>query len=201
VPTAQVLPPVVPGFRRLPVTRPDLTAARRLVGEAGSVGAAVTLWGHTTAPAPALTDYMAGVLRRLGFRVTVRLLPKPLLLSTLGMRSTRSQIGYARWQQDLPDGQDWFGLLLHGREVRVRDTLNYARLDDPGVNDLIDRAASTADPAARAAAWTDVEQAVARLAPWVPVANTVRTDVTSRRVRGYVAHQTYGFLWAQASVD
>jgi hypothetical protein len=36
-------------------------------------------------------------------------------------------------------------------------------------------------------------------APWVPLANTIRTDVTSPRVRGYVYDQTFGFLWMMAS--
>ena len=37
-----------------------------------------------------------------------------------------------------------------------------------------------------------------RLAPWAPYANSVRADITSSRVRGYVAHQLYGFLWIRA---
>jgi peptide/nickel transport system substrate-binding protein len=199
-PTAQVLPPSVPGFRRRPVPRPDLRAARTLVRRARATGARVRVWGHNLEPSPAVTRYLADVLRRLGFVVTVRILDKPTLLTTLGDRRTRAQIGYARWSQTLPDGADWFGLLLDGRRLRTSGNLNYSYIDDPELNRLIDRAERTADPRRRAAAWDAVERAVAARAPWAPFANSVRVDVTSRRVRGYVHHPAFGFLWALASV-
>ena len=122
------------------------------------------------------------------------------MLAALADPGADSQIGYARWQQDFPDGADWFPLLLSGSAIRTGANLNYALLDDSRVDALIGRASRLWDPAARAAAWKAVGKAVAQRAPWAPFANSVRTDITSRRVSGVVAHQLYGFLWMKAGV-
>ena len=183
-----------------PYPGPDLARARRLVELAGAVGSEVTVWGYNTEPSPSVTKYLAGVLRSLGFQVHERFLDKAVFLDTVDDRRTRAQIGYARWQQDFPDGVDYFDLLLNGRNITAQGNLNYSYMDDPRLNRMIDHAREIADPAARAAAWAGVERAALSLAPWAPFANTVRTDVTSPRVNGYVYQQTFGFLWMKASV-
>jgi peptide/nickel transport system substrate-binding protein len=201
VPTTQILPPSVPGFRRHDFyPSPDLARARRLVAQAGAVGAPVTVWGYNTAPSPAVTNYLFQVLRSLGFQVRSRFLDKSVFLDTIDNRGTGAQIGYARWQQDFPDAADYFDLLLNGRHLRDSGNLNYAYLNDAALNRMIDRARTISDPRARAAAWSDVERAAMRIAPWAPFVNTVRTDVTSRRVGSFVYSQTYGFLWMLATV-
>jgi peptide/nickel transport system substrate-binding protein len=201
-PTARVLPPGVPGSRDpgwLPA--PDLPAARRLVRQAGAQGTEVSVWGHTREPSPPVTRRLAATLSAIGLRPTVRLWDRRALLGALADPGAPSQIGYARWRNDFPDGADWFSLLLSGSAIRRGGNLNYALLDDDRVDRLIARAAATWDPARRAARWWEVERAVAALAPWAPFANGVRADITSARVRGYVAHQLYGFLWMRARVD
>jgi peptide/nickel transport system substrate-binding protein len=201
VPTQQMLPPSVPGYRKVsPYPGPDLARARRLVSLAGAEGAQVTVWGYNTEPSPAVTKYLAGVLERLGFRVRERFLDKAVFLDTIDDRRTRAQIGYARWQQDFPDGVDYFDLLLNGRNLGARGNLNYSYMNDAKLNRMIDAARAVTEPAPRASAWAEVEREVMSLAPWAPFANSVRTDVTSTRVRGYVYHQLFGFLWMKASV-
>jgi len=201
VPTAQVLPPGVPGRRRVdPSPAPDIARARALVAKAGAAGTPVSVWGATGEPSPAVTGLLERTLDRIGLRATPRLWDRSTMLATLADPAAPSQIGYARWQQDYPDGADWFPLLLAGSAIRPGANLNYALLDEPRVNTLIDQAATTWDPAARAVAWRAADRAVAGRAPWAPFANSVRSDITSRRVRGYVAHQLYGFLWMRARV-
>jgi peptide/nickel transport system substrate-binding protein len=199
VPTAQVLPPGVPGRRPIdPAPAPDLERARALVARAGATGDAVSVWGPTGDPAPSATRLLEQALDRIGLRATPRLWERSTLLAQLADPAAPSQIGYARWQQDFPDGADWFPLLLAGSAIRTGSNLNYSLLDDPRVNALIAQTATTWDPAERAASWRAVGKAVAARAPWAPFANSVRSDLTSRRVGGYVGHQLYGFLWMSA---
>jgi peptide/nickel transport system substrate-binding protein len=201
VPSSQVLPPGVPGRRDLePAPAPDLDGARALVRAAGAAGAPVVVWGHATEPSPAVTERLAETLRAIGLRATTRLWERSEMLSALSDPAAASQIGYARWRQDYPDGADWYPLLLSSAAIREGGNLNYALIGDAGLDRLISRAARTWDPAVRAARWAGVGRAVARLAPWAPFANSVRADITSSRVRGYVAHQLYGFLWMRARV-
>jgi ABC-type transport system substrate-binding protein len=198
VPTAQVLPPGVPGHLDEPVPAPDRPAARALVRRAGAQGARVEVWGQTAEPSPALTRRLAATLRAIGLSPRIRLWDRNELIGALADPSAPSQIGYARWRQDYPDGADWFGLLLAGSAIRPGANLNYALLDDGRVNRLIARASGTWDPALRAQRWSAVERAVRDRAPWAPFANSVRTDLVSKRVGGYTAHQLYGFLWMRA---
>ncbi len=200
-PTDCVLPPGVPGYRHpgtLPA--PDVAAARALVRQAGASGAAVTVWGHTREPSPSVTRRLAQTLSAIGLRPTVRLWDRRAMLAALADPGAASQIGYARWRNDFPDGADWFSLLLSGSAIRTGGNLNYALLDDDRVDRLIARAEATWDPGRRAERWWQVERAVRALAPWAPFANGVRADVLSPRVSGYVAHQLYGFLWMRARV-
>ena len=201
-PTARILPPGVPGYRgpeALPA--PDPSAARGLVRQAGATGTAVTVWGYTREPSPSITRRLAETLSRIGLRPTVRLWERGAMLGTLADPGAASQIGYARWRNDFPDGADWFPLLLSGSSIRPGGNLNYALLDDDRVDRLIARAEATWDPALRAERWWQVERSVAALAPWAPFANGVRADILSPRIRGYVAHQLYGFLWMRARVS
>ena len=199
VPSAQVLPPGVPGRRDVQAApAPDLPRARALVRAAGAAGAPVVVWGYTTDPSPAVTERLAASLRAIGLRATTRLWDRSEMLSALADPAADSQIGYARWRQDYPDGADWYPLLLSRAGIRTDGNLNYSLIGDAGLDRLIARAAGTWDAGLRATRWSGVDRAVARLAPWAPYANSVRVDITSSRVRGYVAHQLYGFLWMRA---
>ena len=105
-----------------------------------------------------------------------------------------------RWQQDFPDGADWFPQLLSSDAVRAGANRNYSLLADPRLDRLIDGAAAVWDPAARAARWAQVDRAARARAAWAPFANSVRTDIVSRRVGDYVASPVYGFLWMRAQL-
>lgn len=201
LPTAQMLPPVVPGRRAIdPSPAPALAEARRLVDAAGADGAAVSVWGLANEPAPMITRRLERALEAIGLRAAPRLWERSTLLATLADPGARSQIGYVRWRQDYPDPADWYPLLASSAGIRAGGTLNYALLADPALDRLIARAAATWPAGERARRWRAVDRAVARRAPWVPFANTVRADVVSARVAGYVPHPVYGFLWMRARV-
>jgi len=200
VPSAQVLPPGVPGRRPAAVPAPDLAEARRLVTEAGADGRVVSVWGQTNAPSPTITAQLVRTLQSIGLRAESRLWERSTLLSQLADPAAPSQIGYARWRQDFPDASDWFPLLFTSSAIRAGGTLNYAHLADPALDTLIAKAAATWDVALRARRWRSVDRAVARRAPWAPFAHTLRADIVSGRVSGYTPHQVYGFLWLRARV-
>ncbi len=200
VPTAQVLPPETPGYRRVEVAAPDIAAARALVAKAGATGAPVTIWGPTNEPAPMVTRQMERTLSQIGLRPQRRLWERSALLATLANPAVASQIGYVRWQQDFPDGSDWFPQLFSGASVRAGANRNYSLLADAKLDRLIGWAGAAWDPAERADRWAQVDRAVRARAAWAPFANSVRTDIVSRRVGDYVASPVYGFLWMRAQL-
>ncbi len=197
--TDRILPPGIPGARQpSEPAAPDLPAARRLVRQAGAEGASVAVWGLSREPLTSATRRLARALSAIGLRPEVRLWERGALLAALADPAAPSQIGYARWRNDYPDGADWFSLLLSGASIRPGANLNYALLDDERVDRLIARAQATWAPGLRARRFADAERAVAALAPWAPFAHGLKTDVLSPRVSGYVPHQLYGFLWMRA---
>src|SRR5262249_28814434 len=84
-PTCQLLPPGLPGYRPYcPYTRdptpagqwsaPNLARARALVSASGTRGMRVQVWTKSNHAVPG--TFFAGVLRRLGYRATVRIVPE-----------------------------------------------------------------------------------------------------------------------------
>ena len=121
-PTCQVLPPGNAGYRRYcpyvlagagDAWRPDVGRAKRLVKASGTHGARITVWGWTDDAAirPSLVRYTAGVLRQLGYRVDVRLVPHSFLDPTPNDLLGKIQLIPAGWG-DTTHGffATWFSL-------------------------------------------------------------------------------------------
>lgn len=95
-----MITPGLPGYRRYcpytlhprpdgAYTGPDLARARRLVAESGTSGERADLWGESSPYVPpAVHGYIAGVLRALGYRVHLHVIPfarlTPEMLSIAG---------------------------------------------------------------------------------------------------------------------
>jgi YVTN family beta-propeller protein len=113
-PTCQPLTPGLPGYRRYcPYTlhprsdgawsAPDLSKARRLVRESGTVGEQVTVSGmNNEAFIPGgVPPYIAGVLRSLGYHVRLHLLPGAAI--SQAMRRHYQLTTDGDWLADYPD--------------------------------------------------------------------------------------------------
>ncbi len=202
-PTENVLPPDYPSFRRHHLYRHDLRLARKLVRESGERGKRVVVWNHDVAADLPFTEYLASVLRKLGFKVRERVLTASDYWATLGEGTTRAQIGFADWFQDYPHPLDWFGVLLNGQQIRPTHNDDYAYFDSPSVNRKID--ALTRQPKLTSkvdARWAQLDLQVMRLAPWAPFLNRKETDFFSARVDlgCYVNNVLYEFDYATICV-
>ena len=200
-PTCQILPPGNTGYRRYcPYTRaggswaPDLARARRLVAASGTRGARVTVWGWTDDAAirPRLTRYTAGVLRELGYRVRVRLVPHAFLDPMPEHLLGTIQLIPAGWG-DTTSGflATWFscaGVNSHGWfcDRRIDRQMNRAK------------SLQASDPRAAAAVWAQIDRDLVDQAAWVPLVNERVVDFVSARVRNYQFHPYWGFMADQA---
>jgi hypothetical protein len=69
-----------------------MVTARRLIAESGTKGMKVTVWGYQQKAE--VTRYFAALLRRLGYRTSIRMYPNYLAYgSTVVKPSTNAQIG------------------------------------------------------------------------------------------------------------
>jgi YVTN family beta-propeller protein len=198
-PTCQILPPGNTGYRRYcPYTRssggPDLSRAKRLVAASGTRGSRVTVWGWTDDAAirPPLIQYVAGVLRELGFHVGVRLVPHAFLDPTPKRLLGSIQLIPAGWG-DTSYGffATWFscaGVNSHGWFC------------NPRIDRQMNRAKSlqASSPRAAAAVLAQIDRELVDRAAWVPVVNERTVDFVSARVRNYQFHPYWGFMADQA---
>jgi YVTN family beta-propeller protein len=197
--TCQILPPNFPGYRRhCPFAGRDLARARQLVAASGTKGMRVTVWG--LAPAQTIqARYAASLLRRLGYRVRLRLLGDDYFDFVSDSRN-RTQIGTAGWVADYPAASNFFQFLTCRSFVAANPVNNnWAGFCDPSIDAAIGQALArqTTNPQAAIELWARIDRRVTDAAPLVPLFTLVGTDLVSKRVGNYQFHPTLGPLFSQ----
>jgi len=202
-PTCQLLPPGLPGYRRYcPYTSdpslggtwngPDLARARRLVAASGTRGARITVWGFTDDATirPSAVRDVARVLRRLGYRVRVRLRTHAQAFRHPG-RVAGHQIGPAGWSAAFPSAGDFLSPWIPCNGFH-----NDHRFCDPRVDEEMRRATSRelTDLPGSTRLWTRIDHELTNRAVWLPLVNPRLLDFVSTRVRNYEFHPIWGFI-------
>ncbi len=202
--TCQVLPPNFPGYEPYcPYTKdpslsgtwsaPDLDTARKLVAASGTMGMKVTVGPMSHFLPPQLPEYVASVLRDLGYDATV---------DTTGENpgkaifvDKRVQIGAFTFFADFPAPDTFLGQFT----CNGGDASNYC---SPDLDALIAQASDlqASDPAAANAKWAEVDRWVVDHAPWVPLVNEGSAFVSSR-LGNYQWNPAIGILLDQAWVQ
>lgn len=191
--TCQILPPGLLGFRRYcPYTRepsssgrwlgPDVAAARRLVAASGTRGEQVTVWGSSDDPIMGhiVAPYAVTVLRKLGYRATLRLEPSSYYGHVSASFWRRVQITSPAWADSSPYNfiATWF---------RCASPFNHGWFCNATVERRIDRATAVqaVNPQAAGRLWAALDRKLVEEAAWVPVVNVNAFDFVSARARNY----------------
>lgn len=204
--TCQVIPPGLPGYApTCPFTRdaspgggwsaPDLPRARRLIAASGSRGARVTVWGPLKYAA--VVRYTGEVLRRLGYRVRVRVLPPSRYFAYVNDSRHHAQVGYSGWVADFLTPSSFFYPFTCAHRVR-------ASIFNENVSQFCDRAVD-ADYAAALAAhgaeanarWAALDRRVVAASPAIPLFTDRTLLLVSDRVGNPGMHAQLGPLLDQ----
>lgn len=182
-PTHQILPPGMPGYRRFDLYPHDLAKARRLIAEAHPEDRRITVWTDTESPNAEAGMYYAGVLRKLGFHVRLKVLSAFNYFSVIGNTSTPNlDTGWGNWFEDYPHPDDWFQPLLAGSSILQRNNGNFAQIDAPALNRKIAGLRSRPlDPGAEHR-YAALDRSYMKLAPWVPYGTYALSTFVSERV-------------------
>ena len=209
-PVCQPLPRGFPGYRRYcPYTidprpdgrwkAPDLARARRLVAASGTQGMRIDVWGVTDlAYVPRrLPRYVAAVLRSLGYRTRLHLVPYNSLDTPEKRRGFQLTVD-GDWVPDYPAPSSFLPPFFscdggNNRKQYVCDHELDSRMRRASAIELEDSARA-------AALWADVDRELVDRAYWVPTVNVGVADLVSARVQNYQYHPVWGFMAAQASV-
>jgi peptide/nickel transport system substrate-binding protein len=186
-PTCQILPPGFPNYAptcRYTLdpgpggawTAPDLARARRLIGQSGTTGMAVTVW--TSSPERGIGRYFASLLSRLGYRATLRIAPGDSYFDRILDPRTRAQIGISGWGADHAAPSNFATLFT------CADGFNLSGFCDRGLERRIDAALAAHGPEA-GTRWKDAYAYIADAAPAVPLANGRAVVLLSERAGNY----------------
>ncbi|MGN6275568.1 MAG: ABC transporter substrate-binding protein [Solirubrobacterales bacterium] len=180
-PTHQVLPPGMPGYRKLDLYPHSMAKARRLIAEADPSDRNITVWTDNEAPNYEAGIYYRDVLRKLGFHAHLEVRSGDNYFTVIGNRSTPNlDTGWSDWFEDYPHPNDFFQPLLAGSSILRFDNGNFAQLDVPSVNQKI-KELREALPLSEAG-YAALDKRVMELAPWAPYGTRVLSTFVSRRV-------------------
>jgi peptide/nickel transport system substrate-binding protein len=204
--TCQPITPGLPGYRRYcPYTRhpradgayagPDLARARRLVAASGTAGERVDVWGMTDNPGVprGITAYLGGVLRTLGYRVHLHLIPSATFTQTMRKGLQLSTDG--DWAANYPDPSAYIPQFFG---------CGGGNSNGYYCNPALDRQMHQArllelsHPAKAAALWASIDRQLTDNAVWVPTVNQREIDLVSNRLRNYENNPVWGLLVDQS---
>jgi ABC-type transport system substrate-binding protein len=213
--TCQILPAGLPAYQRYcPYTagpkngawhRPDLAKAIRLARASGTTDVPVTVWNIASNGGGRVGAYLGHLLRRLGYRATVRNVSGDQWYTAVVNSHRKIQMGaITAWLADFPTASDYFLPVLTCQSFydNPASTLNIAEYCNPHLDKLASQAQSAqlTNPAAARKMWARIDRIVTNQAPWVPISNTSPTAFVSARVRNYQESPYYGPLLDQAWV-
>jgi peptide/nickel transport system substrate-binding protein len=90
------------------------------------------------------------------------------------------------WLKDFADPETLLGPVFNGKNILDVGNSNFAQLNDPKVNDLMDKAEVVNDPAKRNQAWGDVDKAITDAAPGIPWLWDKQPVLHSKDVNGVI---------------
>ena len=185
-------PASAPPTSRTTSTRMTSRRPRRSFSPSGDAGMAVTVWSHSTDPAPKAAEYMAGVLDSLGFKASVKTLDESVYWDTISTQKGDPQIAFVQFDQDYPEAQDFIDVQLNGEHIVNVGNQVHSNVDIPALDKRIDAARAMPFGPARDRAWASLDAAFMKQdAPWVPFMYRQLPKYVSARLHNLVFNGTY----------
>jgi peptide/nickel transport system substrate-binding protein len=166
-PGCTFIPPGMPGYDEAfdtsecpygdPTQPPDIDKARELIQQAGAEGAKVTVYGNNDDPTDKVTEAYTDMLNDIGLDATPKILDGGVYFQTIGNAKTAPQTGFANWFQDFPHPLNFY-FLVDGDTIQPTNNQNFGNVDDPKINDEIDRLSLETDLEAVASDWSELDR-------------------------------------------
>ena len=179
--TQQILPPGMPGYKKIELYPPDLAKAKELIAEANPSDRNITVWGDSESENEAAVTYYQDVLEKIGFHATLKILNPDNYFTVIGNLSTPDlDTGWSNWFEDYPHPNDFFQPLLAGESIQSTNNNNFAQIDVPEFNQKIAKLGEEPFGPEQEAEYGQLDQEYMEQAPWAPYGNrTVSTFVSS----------------------
>jgi peptide/nickel transport system substrate-binding protein len=182
-------PPAGADFLRAPRGDPELMADyfRRAGFASGRFEGddEVLIVGDAAEPERSIAESTDQQLRQMGFRTRLRLLERNTMFTRFcGLPRSEVQVCPAGgWAKDFGDPQTLLQPAFSGRSIAPTFNPNWSKLDVPGIDRAMERAATITDPRERAQAWGAIDRQVTLQAPGIPFVWDYQNIVASDDVR------------------
>ncbi len=202
-----IIPPEFPGFEEAgglegdpeldyladPNGDPELAAeymkaAGYESGQCEGADCEITMVGDNVAPGKDTAEVFRQNLEDLGFDVTFRPVDHTIMYTRFcSIPDQQPEIcPNVGWLKDFYDPQSLFQITFSGDAIDPENNSNWAQLDDPEINEMIEEASLINDPQERLDAWGEVDNAVMAAAAVVPWVWDNQSNVRSADVDGVI---------------
>jgi len=179
-PSQQILPRGMPGYKKFELYPHDMAKARQLIAEAHPADRSVTVWSDDESPNNEAAEYYEGVLEKLGFDATLKIVNADNYFTIVSNTSTPElDTGLGNWFEDYPTPTTSSAPAL--RRKHPADQQHQLGADRRPEAERRDRPARS--PTARPkqeGEYAQLDRSFMEQAPWAPYGNlTVATFVSS----------------------
>lgn len=218
-PLCQILPDGTPGYEPFcfytqgaspahPAqnwVKPDMDVARQLVKESGMAGQKVTIIVPSEQHGSATADDIRNTLDMLGFKATVRTISPAIAFTYIQNTQNHFQIALAGWNADYPSASSFLQTLFSCETFHPNsdNSPNYSGFCDPKIDRKMQDAAMLAltDREASNHAWSEVDREIMAQAPFVPLSQTQRVLLLSRRAKNVIITLNDEILFSQIQLQ
>lgn len=152
---------------------------------------------------PACAEALQQALKAVGIDASIEQSDAALYYrSTIGSPDNVHKKGYgimsAGWGADWQTGYGYLQILIDGRSILPSGNNNYAELNDPAINSLIDQARAEANPQKAAEIWAQINAKVMDSAAMLPYVYDKALNYRNPRLTNVYIHSAFGMLDFQA---
>jgi peptide/nickel transport system substrate-binding protein len=177
----QILPPGMPGYKKLNLYPHDIKKAKELIAEAEPSDKSIVVWTNSEQPSKDAGAYYQGVLQELGFQVELKVLSPDNYFTVITNSSTPElDTGWANWYLEYPSPNGFFQPLLDESSIAPTEGTNLPRFADPTLSKKIDQLAEEPVGAKQEAEYAQLDKEFMEEAPLAPYGtSTAATFVSS----------------------
>jgi len=148
--------------------------------------AKVLIVGSNSDPGPKEMQIVQDGLTKLGFKSQIKAVPQQVMYSKFCgyVKAKINMCPTAGWIPDFPDPYAYLYVPFSGKAIVPVNNVNWAVLDDPKINDAMDKAAAITQPQARLKAWANVDKMITETAPAIPEVWATNALVKGTQVKG-----------------
>jgi peptide/nickel transport system substrate-binding protein len=179
----QILPPGMPGYKKLNLYPHSVKKAKELIAEADPSDKEIVVWTNNESPSDDAGAYYQGVLEELGFKVELKVLSPDNYFAVITNSSTPElDTGWANWYLEYPSPNGFFQPLLDEASIAPTEGTNLPRFADPTLSKKIEQLAEEPVGPKQEAEYAQLDKEFMEEAPLAPYGTSTASTFVSKDI-------------------